>query len=106
MRGIVGFDLLRLDGYLAMETEELDGKLYVDTIITDPVVEQCGGRGYDLETLRAKALLKYGTKRLIDIYDFSIRLNDPDYDKIMNTTIGHGVNLSTLECDLRAGLFD
>lgn len=65
-----------------------------------------GGRGYDLETLRAKALLKYGTKRLIDIYDFSIRLNDPEYDKIMNTTVGHGISLSTLECDLRAGLFD
>lgn len=65
-----------------------------------------GGRGYDLQTLRAKALLKYGTKRLIDIYDFSIRLNDPDYEKIMNTMVGHGVSLSTLECDLRAGLFD
>lgn len=42
MRGIVGFDLLRLDGYMAMETEELDGKLYVDTIIIDPVIEKCG----------------------------------------------------------------
>lgn len=64
-----------------------------------------GGRGYDLETLRYKALLKYGAKRLIDIYDFSIRLDDPEYDVIMNTMVGHGISLSTFEHDLRAGAF-
>lgn len=65
-----------------------------------------GGRGYDLETLRAKALLKYGTKRLIDTAAFSIRLDDPNYDDLMDMRIGHGVSLSTLESDLRAGLLD
>lgn len=65
-----------------------------------------GGRGYDLETLRAKALLKYGNvKPLIDIHDFSLRLGDPETDRILSTNVGHGVDLSTFENDLRAGAF-
>lgn len=64
------------------------------------------GRGYDLETLRAKALLKYGNlERLTDRYDFALRLGDPESERIENTMIGHGVNLSTFERDLREGRF-
>lgn len=65
-----------------------------------------GGRGYDLETLRAKALLKYGdVKPLIDKYDFALRLGDPETDQILSTTVGHGVDLSTFERELRGGSF-
>jgi hypothetical protein len=65
-----------------------------------------GGRGYDLWTLRAKALLKYGdVKPLTDLYDFALDLRDPETDRILSTTVGHGVDLSTFERDLRAGSF-
>lgn len=65
-----------------------------------------GGRGYDLETLRAKALLKYGNvKPLIDLYDFALRLGDPETDRILSTNVGHGVDLSTFEDELRGGSF-
>jgi transposase len=65
-----------------------------------------GGRGYDLETLRAKALLKYGNvKPLIDLYDFKLTLGDPETDIILSTTVGHGVDLSTFEYALKAGDF-
>jgi hypothetical protein len=64
------------------------------------------GRGYDLWTLRAKALLKYGdVKPLIDKYDFALRLGDPETDRILATNVGHGVDLSTFANDLRAGAF-
>ena len=42
MKGTIRFDLLRLDGYSAWQTEEVDGKLYVDAILHDPVVQRCG----------------------------------------------------------------
>lgn len=41
MKGIIGYDLLRLDGYMAWQTEDVDGKLYVDATLTDPKVERC-----------------------------------------------------------------
>ncbi len=28
MKGIIGYDLLRLDGYMAWQTEEVDGTVY------------------------------------------------------------------------------
>lgn len=64
------------------------------------------GRGYDLETLRAKALLKYGrVTPLIDKQDFALRLDDPETDIILKTTVGHGVDLSTFVHDLRTESF-
>ena len=46
------------------------------------------GRGYDLETLRAKALFKYGNvKGLIDIYDFDLwkirQREAPDFEEVL-----------------------
>lgn len=66
-----------------------------------------GGRGYDLETLRAKALLKYGNvKPLIDIVEFDLwRVSPEEREQIMMTTVGHGVDPSTFERDLRTGAF-
>jgi transposase len=57
------------------------------------------GRGYDLETLRAKALLRYGNVTpLIDEYAFDLASVPPEErDLLMETTIGHGVDLSTFE---------
>lgn len=65
------------------------------------------GRGYDLETLRAKALFKYGNlKGLIDIYTYDLMsVSAEDREEIMGTSIGHGISLSTFERDLRAGAF-
>lgn len=65
------------------------------------------GRGYDLQTLRAKALLKYGNvKPLIDIVAFDLMGVDPeDREEILTTTIGHGFDPSTFAHDLRAGTF-
>ncbi|KQZ49748.1 hypothetical protein ASD54_12480 [Rhizobium sp. Root149] len=66
-----------------------------------------GGRGYDLETLRAKALLRYGRVQPMDekfTFDIS-RLSEDERDKIASTVIGHGVDLSTFERDLRGGAF-
>lgn len=66
-----------------------------------------GGRGYDLETLRAKALLKYGNvKMLTELYAFDLnRIPIEDANEILSTSIGHGVDLSTFEHDLREGSF-
>jgi transposase len=64
-----------------------------------------GGRGYDLETLRAKALLKYGDVRSDGtVYDY-ISLTEEEKEEVYGTRFGHGVNLSTFENDLRAGAF-
>ena len=65
------------------------------------------GRGYDLATLRAKALLKYGNvKPLIDEVAFDLMSADPEErEQILLTTVGHGVDLSTFERDLRDGAF-
>lgn len=64
-------------------------------------------RGFKkLERLRAKALLKYGKLTpLIDIYDFALRLDDPETERILATTVGHGVDLSTFMDDLRRETF-
>lgn len=65
------------------------------------------GRGYDLQTLRAKALLKYGrVKPLIDLVAFDLMSVDPEErEQILMTTVGHGVDLSTFERELREGSF-
>jgi transposase len=59
------------------------------------------GRGYNLNIIRAKALLRYGkVEPLIDKYAFALRLDDPETETILNTVIGHGVDISTFERDL------
>jgi transposase len=59
------------------------------------------GRGYNLKIIRAKALLRYGkVEPLIDKYAFHLRLDDPETETILNTVIGHGVDISTFERDL------
>lgn len=65
------------------------------------------GRGYNLATLRAKALLKYGdVKPLIDIYAFDLgRVSQKVQDEILSTMVGHGLDPSTFERDLRADAF-
>lgn len=64
MKGIIGFDLLRLDGYMAMQTEELDGKLYVDAILTNPIIERCNCDAPDV--------VKHG-KRIVHFRDHPIQ---------------------------------
>lgn len=64
MRGIVGFDLLRLDGYMAMENEEVDGKLFVEAVLLDPVIERCGCDEPDV--------VKHG-KRVVSFRDHPIQ---------------------------------
>lgn len=56
---------------------------------------QRAGRGYDFETLRAKALLRYGPFR----YEAANKMNFLTFLRY------HGVDLSTFEDDLRAGRF-
>ncbi len=67
-----------------------------------------GGRGYDLETLRAKALFKYGAVRpLTDVVKFdlmSIR-DEAEQDRILSTYVGHGLDPSTFLRDLERGEF-
>lgn len=61
------------------------------------------GRGYDLTTLRAKALLRYGNLTpLIDKVAFDLMSVSPEERQvILDTNVGHGVDLSTFESDLR-----
>lgn len=65
------------------------------------------GRGYDLATLRAKALLKYGdVKHLHEIVNFSMKgLTMQEIDEVLSITVGHGLDPSTFERDLRADAF-
>lgn len=63
------------------------------------------GRGYDLETLRAKALLKYGDVRRSGVVYKSTSVGWDDEEDIYDDYIGHGISLSTFESDLRAGSF-
>lgn len=64
------------------------------------------GRGYDLKILRAKALLKHGdVQPLTDLYAFSLRLGDPESERILETMVGHGVDVSTFERDIAAEAF-
>lgn len=53
------------------------------------------GRGYNLETLRAKALLRYG-----EVYRASAKSDHVDF-----VHFGHGIDLSTFEADLAADRF-
>lgn len=65
------------------------------------------GRGYDLATLRAKALLRYGdVQPLIDTVAFDLMGATPEErDLILSAGIGHGIDLSTFERDLAAAAF-
>lgn len=65
------------------------------------------GRGYDLQTLRAKALLRYGNIRpLIDEAAFDLMsLSPPEQDLVMSTVVGHGVDLSTFESAVNREVF-
>lgn len=63
------------------------------------------GRGYDFDTIRSKAILRYGKlTRAIDEWAFDIR-SDEDMDQAERMMIGHGVDLSTFEADLAGGRF-
>lgn len=65
------------------------------------------GRGYDLATLRAKALLRFGNvKPLTDEVAFDLMsVGFAEREQILSTTVGHGVDLSTFERELREGSF-
>lgn len=65
------------------------------------------GRGYDLKTLRAKALLKYGrVAPLTDEVAFDLMSVEPhEQARIQSIMVGHGVDPSTFERDLRSGAF-
>lgn len=64
------------------------------------------GKGYDLDTLRAKALLKHGNVvRLGDMVDFDLMSLGQDWERIVSTAVGHGIDLSAFEADLRGGTF-
>ncbi len=71
-----GLDLLRLNGL-------------IDQI-------NRSGRGYNLEVLRAKALLRYG-----EVY----RAAAYSDDGVEYVHFGHGIDLSTFEADLAEGRF-
>jgi transposase len=57
------------------------------------------GRGYNLETLRAKALLRYGEVKRV------YARARPGYEHLVRSHMGHGIDLSTFEGDLAADLF-
>jgi len=64
------------------------------------------GRGYSFETLRAKALLKYGdAKRLIDLYDFDLMScqSDEEMEFLTTAVVSSGVDISTLTDALKQG---
>ena len=89
---------------------------YFDHRYTNAYVEQLNGLldrmgreayGLKLPRLRAKALLRYGdVKPLIDAAAFDLMsLSPEEREEIMLTNVGHGVDLSTFERDLRGGAF-
>jgi len=89
---------------------------YFDHRYTNAYVESLNGlmdrigrdaRGLTLPRLRAKALLRYGdVKPLIDTAAFDLMsLSPEDREAIMLTNVGHGVDLSTFERDLRGEAF-
>lgn len=89
---------------------------YFDHRYTNAYVEQLNGLldrmgreayGLKLPRLRAKALLRHGNVQpLIDIYAFDLMSVDPeDREEILSTTVGHGVDLSTFDRDLRGETF-
>lgn len=53
------------------------------------------GRGYGLDVLRAKALLRYG-----EVYRAAAYSDDVEF-----VHFGHGIDLSTFEADLAGGRF-
>lgn len=57
------------------------------------------GRGYNLDILRAKALLRYGEVKRV--YAKAI----PGYEDLVRKHMGHGISLSTFESDLAADRF-
>lgn len=90
---------------------------YYEARYTNGMVENLNGRineinrrgfGYDFETLRAKALLRYG--RLIPLghlvqFSFPFEITPERMNEIVNTPVGRGVDLSTLSRALRDGRF-
>ena len=61
------------------------------------------GRGYTLKRLRAKMLLRYGKLTpLTDEVAFDLMSVEPEErEQILLTMVGHGVDLSTFDADLR-----
>jgi hypothetical protein len=57
------------------------------------------GRGYNFDVLRAKALLRYGEVRRVFVKA------KPGFEHLVRGHMGHGIDLSTFEADLRAGRF-
>lgn len=90
---------------------------YYEARYTNGLVENLNGRineinrrgfGYDFETLRAKALLRYG--RLVPLghlvqFSFPFEITPERMNEIVNTPVGRGVDLSTLNRALRDGRF-
>lgn len=84
--------------YTNAYVESLNGLL--DTINRD-------ARGLKLSRLRAKALLRYGkVKPLTDEVAFDLMSVEPEErERILLTSVGHGVDLSTFERDLMGDAF-
>lgn len=57
---MIGWDLLRLEGFYSAGLEEIDGVLYVDAVLTDPVVPTCACESPDV--------VKHG-KRVVNFRD-------------------------------------
>ena len=90
---------------------------YYEARYTNGMVENLNGRineinrrgfGYEFDTLRAKALLRYG--RLVPFgslaqFRFPVDLTPEEVDAIVNAPIGKGVTASTLARALRDGRF-
>ncbi len=61
------------------------------------------GRGYDLETLRAKAILRYGD---LQTPNYDLMSVDPaDWDELLRIGVSHGVDLSTFESAVKREAF-
>ena len=65
------------------------------------------GRGYDLNILRAKALLRYGDVRDLteDIAFDLMSVPAAEQDLILSSVVGHGVDVSTFQSDVVADSF-
>lgn len=61
---MIGWDLLRLEGYVSMAAEEIDGVLYVDAELTDESAPDCGC---------ANPTIKKHGPRTINVKDFPIQ---------------------------------
>lgn len=93
--------------HLAIEVDHRYTNAYVEQL--NGLLDRMGREAYGLKLprLRAKALLRYGdVKPLIDTAAFDLMsLSPEEREEIMLTNVGHGVDLSTFERDLRGGAF-